>query len=208
MKRAIIPLFLLIAFSLSCYAEGEMAATAVAQGFVYINIINNPPEIVAIGFSPEVAYSDSVVECIPAVVDEVPKEVRFEYRWYSNGNIMDTKENKISGFNEGEGVSCEALPIDVAGQRGAAFSKVIKIEKTPLNTKVELAVLNAVGVETSTERMLGLERQGLGAMTGYVVEEIGASGQDASYIGVLVALVLLFILVDVNLAIRYIIKRR
>jgi hypothetical protein len=208
MTRAIIPVFLVIALSLSCSAIEVGVEPAIARGFVYVNIINNPPEITDIGFSPEVAYSDSVVECVPAVIDEVPKEVRFEYRWHINGNIVDSRENKISGFREGESVSCEALPIDVAGQRGEALSKVITIKETPLNTKVELAVFNAMGVKINAEKMLGLESQGLGAMTGYVVEEMSSSGQDASYMGILVALVLLFVLVDINLVIRYIIKRR
>ena len=199
---------LLLIFGMICSVRAIAEGQAVAQGFVYITIINNPPKITDISFSPETAYSDSVVKCIPQVIDEVPAEVEFNYRWYRNGNLLEIQTNEIQGSSENDLITCEAVPIDCASQKGAAFSKTIRIEKTPTIARAELFALNTAGIRTSTQKILELNQQGLGSITGYVVAEIGSTGQEVSYLGLLVALIVLIILVNINLVIRYVIKRR
>ena len=197
-----------ILFSLAALAE-EPPSTATAQAIVMVNIINNPPMITSISFSPIVAYSDSILTCLPTVQDEAPQYVTYIFRWYSNGELLPAdNQASLSGFGEDSQITCEAIPIDVISQRGPAFSGTIKIQKTPLIAKAELATLSTIGIKTSTAKLLELNQQGIGSLTGYVVSEIGSTPNQSPYAGLLVALIILILLIDLNVFIRYVIKRR
>lgn len=205
----LIPLFLLIMLpSVPALAENKTIAPAVAYAHVYVYIINNPPKILDLSFAPAIAYSDSIVSCIPTVQDEAPEYVTYNFRWYRNGELIPAQtKSTLSGFGENDQITCEAVPIDSANQSGAAFSKSLTIQKTPLMAKAELLAFSAMGAKADTEKVLELNQQGLTAVTGYVISESG-SGSQLPVFGLLFALLLLLLLVDINIFMRFRIKRR
>ena len=200
-KRAII--IILVFVLLVQIVNAQTKATA--KGYVSITIINNPPQITSISFSPEIAYQDSIIECNPTIIDEVPDEVKVEYKWYKNSIMLDANTKTISGFEEDDYITCEATPIDVANQKGNTLTKTIQIQKTPLTTKAAMFMMNSLGVKAKTQDTIALQQQGLTAITGYVVSEMNTS---VALMPILLFLVLLLVLININLTMRYIIKKK
>jgi hypothetical protein len=208
LRLALIFALILPLFSLAASAE-EPPLIATAQAIVIVNIINNPPQITSISFSPSKAYSDSILTCLPEVQDEAPQYVTYIFSWYKNSELLLAENSaSLSGFAEDNQITCEAIPLDVIDQRGPAFSATIKIQKTPFVAKAELVTLSLLGIKTTTAELLELNKQGIGSLTGYVASEIGSAPTQASYVGLLAAIILLILLIDLNIFIRYIIRRR
>lgn len=193
-------LFILIFLILVTAVHAEVQDTAI----VTINIINQPPRITALSFSPIPAYEDSVLECKPDIVDEAPDNVEVEYKWYNNG-VYFADAKKVDGFEEDDQLTCVAKPVDSLGLEGETVVRTIRIQKTPFATKAVMFVMGTLGVESNAQNTLALQQQGLGSITGYVVSEMTIA---SSLMPLLLFLILLIVLVNINLAMRYLIRKR
>ncbi|OGM02951.1 hypothetical protein A3K72_01775 [Candidatus Woesearchaeota archaeon RBG_13_36_6] len=203
MKKSMVLLVILFLISLSSVqAENEVVT---AKGYVTINIINQPPRLISLFLAPEVAYEDSVLECNPEIIDEALDKVKVDYKWYRNGALLDTKKQTLSGFEEEDYITCEATPIDAANLKGNTLTKTIQIKKTPLTTKAAMLVMNSLGAKANTAETIALQQQGMTAITGYVVGEMSTS---TAMLPIFLFFVILLVLVNINLIMRYLIKRR
>ena len=203
MKKRIILLLTLLLIGLSSVeAENEVVT---AKGYVSINIINQPPRITAISFSPQTAYQDSTLECNPTILDEDPHNIEVEYKWYKNSVLLDTSAQRLSGFKEEDYITCEATPTDSANLKGNTLTKSIKIQKTPLTTKAAMFMMNTLGAKTNTAETIALQQQGMASITGYVVGEMNTT---AAMLPILLFFVLLLVLININLTMRYLIKKK
>ena len=202
MKKRLVLIVVLFLVSLSnVKAEKEVVT---AKGYVTINIINQPPKLISISFSPEVAYQDSVLECNPTIMDEAVDKVKVDYKWYKNGALLDANTQWLSGFEEEDYVTCEATPIDFAGLRGNTLTSSIQIQKTPMTTKAAMLMMSSLGAKANTAETIALQQQGFASITGYVVGEMNTS---AAMLPILLFFVVLLVLININLTIRYLIKR-
>lgn len=178
---------------------------SIAKAEVSLGIINQPPAIAMININPEQAYSDSKLRCEVQVIDESADEVLVEYRWYKNSIMLEEKTNELSGFEEQDQITCQATPIDKFGLRGNSKTKTIQIKETTFATKATMFMLNTIGLETTTSEIVILQQQGMASVTGYVIGEVSAS---TSYIPLLLFLVIVLLLVNLNIFMRYKIKQR
>ena len=103
------------------------ADTSIAVAQVRLTIVNDPPALLSLHLSPQTAYDDSMIECMGEVKDERPFSVRYEYRWYLNGEYAGSRQPELRA---GDKVTCEAVPIDdplnerdVRGGRGLRWTQ-------------------------------------------------------------------------------------
>src|SRR3989344_4385826 len=74
--------------------------TAIAQAYIFLSVINEPPVVTEVQLTPRNVYTDSVLECLAKINDEQLDRVKLHYAWTINGKETVTKGYKLSGFNE------------------------------------------------------------------------------------------------------------
>lgn len=126
--KKILPFIILILYV--GFAIAGSADVVYDTGVVSLNIVNRPPVITDIHFDPQIVFEDSKLECIASINDEKPDEIRFIYRWYLNGKLVEMSDGHFTGFNENDVVKCEVTPIDnenAVGETKSASTIVNKI---------------------------------------------------------------------------------
>ncbi len=180
--------------------------TAIARGYVFLNIINEQPQITEIRLTPQPAYKDSVLECLAKVKDEQLDSIKLHYTWFVNGIKRKNDHYKLSGFSEDDVVRCSVMAEDISHQLSSAKTMSTQIETAPVMTKAMSQLLSGLGVETDIAHTLRLQEQGPGAITGYTITETAAAGTQ-ELIVVLFGLMFLTVL-NANLLLRYHLKRK
>ena len=125
-KKTLLSIILIL---LSSFAIASPVEVVSDVGIVNLTIINRPPVITDIFFSPDSAFEDSKLECIAIINDENLDEIQLVYKWYINNELIETKENYLTGFNENDLVKCEVTPIDNKNVSGETKNILININK-------------------------------------------------------------------------------
>lgn len=136
-----ISLLLIIVILYGGFVEASLPDFVSDKGTVTLTIVNRPPVIKDIQFSPEIAFGDTTLECIPILNDENPSEVKLIYRWYVNNELVETNGNYLIGFKGNDLVRCEATPIDNENVFGETKSASILINKKPVLSAITSFVI-------------------------------------------------------------------
>lgn len=125
-------LIVLILYSVFVTA-GSVSPTDIASdtGIITLTIVNRPPVITNLHLSPDTAFEDTILECIPIINDERTDEVKLIYKWYINNVFVETSGSSLAGFDKNDLVRCEVTPIDNEGVFGGTKSVSITINKKP-----------------------------------------------------------------------------
>lgn len=197
-------IIMILVFVMLTANVNALIETVTDTATVSLRIINQPPRLIALTFSPKVAYQDSILQCNPEVKDEVPDKIELQYKWYINGNKIANTPT-LDGFEEDDQITCEALALDHNGLKSNTLTRTIQIQKTPTTTKAAMFVMNALGVQTTTQKTLELQSQGMASITGFVVGEMNIGG---TMLPIILFLLILVVLININLTMRYLIKKR
>ncbi len=138
-KKIPLPLMALILYS--AFVTAGSIGTASDTGIITLTIVNRPPVIINLHLSPDTAFEDTLVECIPGINDEREDEVKLIYKWYVNDVFVGTSGNSLAGFDKNDLVRCEVTPMDNEGVFGETKSMSITISKKPALSAVTSFVI-------------------------------------------------------------------
>lgn len=191
---------------ISCHmVAGEIS---VSKAYVKVTVINDPPEIVKMILGPEQHYEDMDLMCSAVTEDKQEDKAVLEFRWYRNGELLDVNAGSLSAeyFKKGDKVVCEITPRDEQ-ETGKAENISAVIRAIPLNTRITKTMLAGLGIKADSAEIESLRAEnGMAGITGFAVGEIqkNPSGLRGSFLALL--LVVLAV-VNVNLVMRYILRR-
>jgi hypothetical protein len=177
-------------------------ATTTAIGKVRINILNSPPIIQKMQIIPEELYPDSIAECTADVMDELPLEVKYYYRWYKNDVLLKENSKNLQNFNENDKITCKIIPEDLHGVKGLVKNISANIKEIPVQVKIMKPVLNSVGIETTTAELL--KQTSMKSITGNVIGTTDAASSSL----ILLIIIFFLIIINLNLAVRIFAKKR
>jgi len=197
--RLMCTLFLSLLFAVRFTASNEVV------GRITLTIINRPPEIIGLYFSPGIAYTDSQLRCIAEVGDEDKEHARAEYAWLVNGKEIDEQTNSLVNLKENDVVECIATPMDSQGLGGEPRSISLVVSKVHPPVAMTKALVNMLGGKITLEESAQLEKKGIPAITGYVTAQ--AYG-NTNFIWLLITIVIILILINLNLFLRMKMRKR
>jgi len=203
MKKLIIFFVLLMINSIFVYGATQV------KGYIYINIVNEPPEITSIFFYQDEVYEDSTIDCDALYTDEIPEIVELKYRWYVNDNLVNVQGSSLSPsyFEADDIVTCKIIPNDQA-QDGEQANITIIVQNIPIGTKMAKGVLQLAGVSSSASELISIRREeGMMGVTGFVVREVGNQSKGLS-IPIFILVLMVLLLVTVNLVLRSYVKKQ
>lgn len=122
-------------------------------GYVFLEVINNPPEITALSLHEP--YEDTDLTCNVKFKDEKDNIILY-YKWYKNNNlIVDQNINILSKeyFNKNDIITCSVLPYDNI-QYGQEKNISVQILPISLRTKIQTTFLNFFTPEEVTSKDL------------------------------------------------------
>jgi hypothetical protein len=204
-KKTLLLIGLIIAF-LSCHIVlGEIS---VSKAYVKVTIINDPPEIVDMSLGPKRYYEDVDLQCSAITEDKQDDVAMLEFRWYRNGELLDVTTDTLGEeyFRKGDLIVCEITPRDEQ-DIGKAKNITALIRAIPLNTRITKTMLAALGVIADSSKIESVRAEkGLAGITGFAVQEIqkNPAGLRGSF---LVLLLVVLVVVNLNLVMRYILRR-
>jgi len=112
--------------SKAIFVRGDDIAVTVKcegqEGTSVIRIVNCPPRIVSVPFTPEDIHAGADITVKPAAIDPDGDDVGFTYRWMVNGNEIDNNAPVLSAkyFKRGDEVNLTVIPFD-REEKGAPF---------------------------------------------------------------------------------------
>jgi hypothetical protein len=120
------------------YTKGDtVTVTAIAADganvSTSVNIVNCPPQVTAIPFSPPSLYRGVDLSVAPVGFDADGDYVRFHYKWSVNGNAIPGDEPILKGdlFKRGDQVKLTVIPYDNDGDGIPFVSSPIIIPDAP-----------------------------------------------------------------------------
>ncbi len=141
-------------------------ASDVQYGKINLTVVNRPPSINSLSILPEQPYYDSVLECKAVIDDETPEKVSLEYKWYSNGVLLEASTGELIGMKDNNLIRCEATPTDTEGEKGETKIAEIKILESPARVKIIKPLMNMAGINVSVQELK--EETAMSALTGMV----------------------------------------
>jgi hypothetical protein len=185
MKKLILLLILLILIT--------KAEANIVTGYVYVQVVNEPPEITSLSLTDP--YEDRNLVCNVDFKDEKSSITLF-YKWYRNGEFM---ENKLSNtlpkgsFAGNDIITCSITPYD-GYQYGQEKNVSVTILPVSITTKVQTGALNLISSKDVTSKDL----EG-NSITGIAVANIKENPTPLFNYLIYILIVLLFVLTLVNL---------
>lgn len=118
----------------------SVTAGSVATGKVYLNVINDPPEVIDIKTSEP--FENEHLVCDPTIKDEI-EDVKARYQWYKNDILIEGQEENMldQGFFEADDIiTCEVTPNDLV-QDGETKNISVVIKPQPFASAITGAVV-------------------------------------------------------------------
>lgn len=138
-----ISLLLTVLTLYSSFAAANSINVVSDKGTITLKIVNRPPVITNVHLSPDTAFEDTRLECIPIINDENPAEVKLAYRWYVGNVLVETNSNELTGFKAEDLVKCEITPTDNENVSGETKNASIFINKKPALSSITSFVIKS-----------------------------------------------------------------
>ncbi len=192
------------ALSLENFSKGDSVSVAVSAGgreaAASVTIVNSPPVITSVPFSPEDIHGGADITVSPTATDADGDLIRFSYVWKVNGREAGGDGPALQGslFRKGDRISLTVTPSDNEGPGPVFASKELVIPNAsprftttpPSEFRGETYAYQAAAEDPDGDRItysLGQAPQGMAidAHTGLVTWTIGRSQGGAHVIEVI-----------------------
>ena len=109
--------------------DGTVTGTPVTD---QLTVTNSPPTLSAVTISPNPAFGDDTLTCIPGATTDPDGTVSFTYtwNWTVNGSPLGHNSATLTGPTHFQTVTCTATPNDGATDGAPATSSVLTISNT------------------------------------------------------------------------------
>ena len=163
-----------------------------ATGYVFIEVINNPPEITSLSILEP--YKDTNLNCEAKFKDE-KDTITLNYKWYKNNELIENQNTNILSqefFNKDDIIKCSVLPYDNV-QYGEEKNITVQILPISLRTKAQKVFLNLLTEEEITSKDIKSN-----SITGLAITNIKSNPTSLLNNIIYFLLIILFLLTLIN----------